>query len=181
MIVGLQFEVENKRNSYLKKIFESIDLSVYYWEIVSDQIRYEVNGIEDQGLFNSCVVEELKKRDMIKPNTTERLERNDYCSELIIDGKSFVKAIKMDNYYFIFSDLKAYSNNEVWGNIETYEDYIDSCCELIFMCVDSVFIEIYCKDEAILRTIHDNCIKNNFDAIKVISDDDAKGKSVVAF
>ena len=181
MIVGLQFEVENKRNNYLKKIFESIDLSVYYWEIVSDQVLYEENGKEEQGLFDTCIIDELKNRGLFKPNTAERMKKGFYDSHVLIDGKSIEKAIERDSYYFIFLDLKAYSNNEVWGNIETYEDFVESNCELIFLCVDSAFIEIYGKNEMVLQTIHDNCIKNNFDAIKVISDDDAKGKSVVAF
>ena len=164
-----------------KKIFRSVDLSRYYWEIVSDQVLYEVGENNEQGLFNSCVIEELERKGFSEPNMSKRAHVGAYDSKVLINGKSIVNAIERDNYYFIFLDLKGYSSKESWGSIETYEDFVDSYCELIFMCTDSSFIEIYCKDELILQTIYNNCKKNNFDNIRYIQDFDAKGRSVIAF
>jgi len=181
MLIGVAFEVENKYSNYLKRIFASIDMSAYYWEIVSDQILYEENGKTEQGLFNACINEEVEKSSQFEPNIDKHTKESVYNKGVFIDGKSFANAIERDSYYFIFSDLKAYSNKKKWGNIETYEDFIDSYCEMIFLCVDSMFIEIYCKDERILQIIYDNCKKNNFNSIKYLVDSEAKQKSLIAF
>ena len=152
-MVGLDVEVKNGYNSYLEKIFKGIEISTYDWEIMTDDILYKENGEIKQGLFKSN----------------------------LLDGIKFNKMIQRESYYMIFVDIRVYPRNAKRTYIQKYQDFIESECQIVFGCVDSSFITIYCKNRKILETIYNNCIEFKFDSVNYISAEQAKGRSLIAF
>ena len=59
---------------------------------------------------------------------------------------SDLKILFKDNiYYVIFADLKAYSKGEEVVDIETYEAFKESKCELVLLVADCTYVTIYAK------------------------------------
>ena len=150
-MVGLDFKIGNEYNNYLYKIFSSIDLSKYLWEIVTDDIICNEN--KNEGLFSSRY----------------------------IDGKNFMNEISKSNYYLIFANLKAFPINAKPKRIENFNDFWESDCQMILLCVDSEFINFYCKDKVLLESVYRNCKKNGFKSIEFVTFEDASHRSMIAF
>lgn len=152
-MIGLDIRVKNEYNIYLHKILNGIDLLEYRYEIYADQIYYIKNGETREGIFNDDV----------------------------LSGEDFIKCISINSYWFIFVDIKAYKVGNASTKIETFEDFLNSNCELVFLCTDSSYIEIYCKDKEILNKIYHNCIGDEFDKVQYVSCDEASGRCLIAF
>ena len=153
-IVGLDIEVKNERNSFLKKIFASIDLSIYDWEILRDEAHHIENDQEISGLF-------------------EALQGN------FTDGPSFIDAISRECYYLIFAEYKAYLPNARRMRTGRYEDFADSECSMAVSCFDVCYIEVYCKDIDILSKIYANCKAMDVVSVTYVSAEQAKGRVVI--
>jgi len=155
MEIGIRVVIKNEYNNYLEKIFAPINLLQYKWEILTDDIFYEEDGKEDQELFKSYLH--------------------------LLEGCSFKKAISRKSYYLIFVDIRAYPCNANIANIQTFEDFMRSECQILFMCWDSSYVNIYCKDKKMLEALYCNCNKFSCESVSYISMEQAKGRTLVAF
>jgi RHS repeat-associated protein len=82
------------------------------------------------------------------------------------------KAIKDRHHNFVyFANIKAYPDNNYSDNINCYDDFLNSNCELVILCSDGIYYEIYSKSEEMIRIIKSNCIKKGFDEIEYITDE----------
>lgn len=142
-MIGLSIRVKNEPDRFLSKIFHGIDLTKYIWEINEDDIMYTENNKHMQGLFENDVM----------------------------SGEEFFKCISKESYYLIFADIKAYLTGSNCVEINTYNDYLASDCQIILLCADSTFIDFYSKDIEILDQVHKNCVYNNFEQITIITED----------
>lgn len=88
-----------------------------------------------------------------------------------IDGMTFLNIINTDYYFVYFDNIKAYSDNNYSDNINYYDDFLNSNCELVILCSDGIYYEIYSKSEEVIRIIKFNCIKKGFDEIEYITDE----------
>lgn len=64
----------------------------------------------------------------------------------IMEGADLKNLLENNVYYIIFADLQAYPKGKV-SEIETYEEFVESECELVLFVVDSCYTVIYCKDK----------------------------------
>lgn len=150
---GLEFQVKNEKNNFLYKILRNVNVLTYEWEIITDDtIDYENLNI-DQGLL---------------------------CSN-VVDGESFFKSIIKEKYYMIFVDVKAFPKNSTHEKIVTVKEFLESDCQMILLCVDSEFIEFYCKEKLIYDTVYHNCIEFSFENIEDISMENNCDRLVIAF
>lgn len=140
-MIGLNIRVKNVSDRFLYKLFNGVDLSKYTWKISADNIMYNENGEHMQEFFGCDTV----------------------------SGEDFKKCISRDSYYMIFADFKAYPVGSNQQDIETYTDYLQSDCQMIILCTDSVFIDFYCKDNEILDKVHKNSLDNNFEQVYAIT------------
>lgn len=152
-MIGLDIRVKNEYSNYLYKIFNGINFSNYIWEINSDDFLYSENGTTIQNLFKAEVLE----------------------------GKEFSKCISRDSYYMIFVDIKAYPIGNERMVIKTLEDFLKSSCEIVLLCTDSEFIEVYSKNMEVLEKVYNNCISNNFEKVEYKSVTDVSERSLVAW
>jgi hypothetical protein len=81
----------------------------------------------------------------------------------ILEGEELLNFIDTaESQYIIFADLKAFPAGANVLEIDTYEDFVVSDCELILLIVDSTHTSIYCKDPKILSELWDNNVGSNF-------------------
>ncbi|MGC7870989.1 DUF2691 family protein [Desulfosporosinus sp. SYSU MS00001] len=92
-------------------------------------------------------------------------------AENYINGKTFVDTISNQNHHVIFANIKAYPPNTSPTELETYEDFIKSDCQLNLLCVDVIYYEIYSKDDFVIETIRSNASKNGFHNVEYITEE----------
>ena len=83
------------------------------------------------------------------------------------DSQELKKNFFSNNYYLIFLNLQGFFEKDE-KEINNYDDFLNSNCEIIILFSDSVFGEIYCKSEKVLNKIHENLQKNNFKNVHLI-------------
>lgn len=74
----------------------------------------------------------------------------------IMAGSALKKLIKDNIYYLLFVDLKAYPKGEVLGEIETYEEFKESKCEVVVLVADGDYIQIYVKNQEEIEMMYEN-------------------------
>ncbi|WP_143318592.1 DUF2691 family protein, partial [Clostridium sp. HBUAS56017] len=87
----------------------------------------------------------------------------------IVNGQEFFRCIQLKDYYLIFADIKAFKNESEITNVDTYDDFINSNCEIALFCTDTIDVELYCKNKVILYNIINNCKNFGVDDIQVLS------------
>ncbi|MFS0862116.1 DUF2691 family protein [Fredinandcohnia sp. 179-A 10B2 NHS] len=142
MIRGISFLIPNEWGNYLHKICNGIDITNYSWRIGDGEI------IEDTDDHS----------DLFKGYNRE------------ISGTELKSLIESKNYYTIFADLQAYPTGNI-SSIETYEEFIQSECEIIIIIIDSIYTAIYCKNAIIRKTLYQNALEAGFTNIEYISDE----------
>lgn len=86
-----------------------------------------------------------------------------------MEGADLKNLLENNVYYIIFADLQAYPKGKV-SAIETYEEFVDSECELVLFVVDSYYTVIYCKDKAKLELLYKNAEDFGFKDTQFITD-----------
>ncbi len=86
-------------------------------------------------------------------------------------NSEFQKLIRYGIYYPVFANIQVYRKQDEIENIQIYQDFINSSCQLALFVTDNEFVDIYVKNEKWLNIIYQNAINNNFENIKYIEDD----------
>jgi hypothetical protein len=95
----------------------------------------------------------------------------DLFEEKQVDGKEFLNKIIQLDYSVIFANIKGYTDKSISGKINYYNDFLNSNCELIILCYDVFFYEIYSKSEKVIEIIKSNCIKKGYEEIQYITEE----------
>ncbi len=127
---GIRFKIPNTYGRFLADMLSPIDFTSYSWFVGGEESYRVKDGDLDHPLF---------------PEETE------------MDGETFSHLIHQDEHYLIFVNLKAFSKGPV-KDIETYEVFRESHCELALLIVDSTFVDIYCKDEPLLESLYQHAL-----------------------
>lgn len=153
MNIGIKFKIHNEYGNYLKQILNNLDTTNDIWKIEEDEV-------------------------LVKDN-----QNNGYLfpqQKCILDNMEFMEIISCEEYYTIFINIKLYrSEDEVI--IENYEDFLKSTCILVLFITDNEFVDIYSKDENMLKIIYKNALENEFSDIKYITENDSKRKKFSAY
>lgn len=134
MIRGLHLTSFNQYNNYLFTIFSSVNCEDYQWFITEDEI-YTKTANQLSPLF--------EKKEL--------------------SGFNFLQLIKDNLYYLIFINIQAYKKENTAAPIffKNYQEFYNSDCNLILLCTDSIYFDIYCKNIDILENIAERC-RNHF-------------------
>ncbi len=98
------------------------------------------------------------------------LSGENYFDQASYSNEEFKKLIEDGIYYPVFATIQIYRIQDEVGDIQTYEDFIRSKCQLILFITDNEFVDIYAKNEAWLNVIYRNTKDNNFENIQYIED-----------
>ncbi|AEP90933.1 YncE [Bacillus subtilis subsp. subtilis str. RO-NN-1] len=88
----------------------------------------------------------------------------------IVDGADFAKQLKTNQYYTIFVELQAFPYGKTINQVNTYEEFADSDCELVLLIADNSYVSIYCKNKNIIEKLYFNALQNDFEDVQFITD-----------
>lgn len=84
------------------------------------------------------------------------------------NGYDFKNKLVSD-HYVIFLKLQAYLENGAFSEIRTYDDFLQSDCEILLLIYDCNFVEIYAKDKKLISSFYNNAIDNCWNSVKYIT------------
>lgn len=144
-MIGLAFRVEDVAGSILADIFSGTPIEQFVWVIGDSEILHR----DDEGRLQSSIFDKE-----------------------VLEGTEFRKRIELPNYRLINADIKAFSSGKRIEDIESYGDYLQSDCVLALFCIDTVYVEVYCKTESVLDAITQNCTRFGFKDMALIASED---------
>lgn len=97
-------------------------------------------------------------------------EGNYLFDKTIYNDEEFKQLINSNEYYIIFANIQLYSEHED-EVIRNYIDYKKSKCTLILSVIDNIYVQVYSKDLTMLNQINKNLIDNDFQNVRVITED----------
>ena len=124
----------------LYQILKPIDVKGYCWYNVEEQNEVWDENIEDA-----------------------------FFKENLYDGESFLQKITL-NHFIVFLKLQAYLEKGSFSNIDTYEEFQKSDCQMILLIYDCECVEIYSKDMTVLKSIYDQALLNNYTEVEFIDE-----------
>lgn len=92
---------------------------------------------------------------------------SDLFKESIYKNSTFKEVISNNKYYLISGNILAFKSSN-YKDINTYEDFQNSDCEILVVVVDSYYVDVYVKNDKILEQIRNNAIDNKFKNIEYI-------------
>ena len=127
----IELEFRNEYSNYLYKIFEGINFSNYYFEVLEDDIINNIDGNIKSNLFD--------KR--------------------IIDYKTFIEVTQNNSYYILFTTIKAYRKEVATDKIiqRNCSDVAKSNCDVMIICYDCCYVYVFIINEKLTERIMHNC------------------------
>ena len=141
---GISFKAPNKYGHILIDILNGVDLNLFQWNVMQADIIW---SIPQKGLSSFFDVEQN------------------------ISGSELIKQITKDDYYVLFIVLKAFPLDSKIMEINNYRDFLHSDCQLALLIYDVTNVEIYCKEDRLLKIITDNIINNGYSQIEEITEE----------
>lgn len=141
---GISFEIPNEYGCLLGDALQPIDVKIYNWKIGDGESYKFLNGRLEEALFPE--------------------------DQPILEGSELENLIEANEYYVIFANLQAFPKGNI-SNIETYEGFTESDCELAVLIVDCIYATIYCKNQDTIELLHRNALVKGFKDIEYITDE----------
>ncbi|MCU5378528.1 DUF2691 family protein [Bacillus cereus] len=145
---GITVDIPNENDKLLWKVLKPIDISSFDWWVASEESYLVARGGLDEALFPE------------EPS--------------IVEGSDLKRLFKDNTYYLIFADLKAYPKGEVLEEIETYEEFKESKCEVVVLVADGDYIHIYAKDQKAIELMYENARNQGFYVEYVTDENDGR-------
>ena len=98
----------------------------------------------------------------------------------VLNGQNFKETISCPSYYAVFANLQAYPIGSEFNELNSYEDFLKSSCEIAMFICDNIFVDIYVKDENIINTIKYTAEQCDFKEIDYITDENDCNKEFCA-
>jgi len=135
-LIGISFEVPNEYGKILGAITTNVDVEKYFW-------------------YNVEAFDQTFKQDITPPGDF-LFKKETY------NGHEFIDIINSHEYYTVFSKLQAYLKEAHYREINTYDEYINSDCEILIIIVDCIFVDIFAKDVGVLKKVEEIAIQKQF-------------------
>ncbi|KPU56366.1 DUF2691 family protein [Bacillus wiedmannii] len=145
---GITVDIPNEYDNLLWKVLKPIDISSFDWWVGSEESYLVARGGLDEALFPE------------EPS--------------IVEGSDLKRLCKDNIYYVIFADLKAYPKGEEVVDIETYEEFKESKCELVLLVADCTYVTIYAKDQKAIELMYENARNQGFYVEYVTDENDGR-------
>ncbi|MCY8655693.1 DUF2691 family protein [Bacillus spizizenii] len=141
---GVSFQIPNEYGNYLWRILQPLEIANYMWQTSGESYVVVDGELDNEELFN------------------------DYA---IVEGTDFANRLKTNQYYTIFVELQAFPFGKTVNQVRTYEEFIDSDCELVLLIADNSYVSIYCKNKNAIEQLYFNALKNDFEEVQFITDE----------
>ena len=91
------------------------------------------------------------------------------------NGKDFLQQIQK-KHFIVFIKLQAYDQDGAYCDITTYHDFLQSDCQILILINDCEFLEIFMKDEALIKDVYQNALSSGYHATYITDDNDGRTK-----
>ncbi|PEF34269.1 DUF2691 family protein [Bacillus wiedmannii] len=145
---GIFVDIPNEYDNLLWKVLKSINITSFDWRVENEESYFVLSD----GLGPELFSEDNK----------------------VMSGLELKKLIKDNIYYLIFADLKAYSKGEEVVDIETYEEFKESKCELVLLVADCTYVTIYAKDQKKIELMYENARNQGYYVEYVTDENDGR-------
>lgn len=145
MVRGIMFEIPNDYGQHLADILKPSDITALNWLVEPEESYLVADNQLDIPFF---------------PDEQE-----------IIDGSTMHNLINSESYYLIFVDVKGFPKGKNAAQITTYEEFVNSDCELIVLIADCSYTTIYCKNEEVTRKLYKNALELEYGNLEYITDE----------
>ncbi|MDQ2085735.1 DUF2691 family protein [Herbivorax sp. ANBcel31] len=95
---------------------------------------------------------------------------------LVIDGYNLKCKFECVKHLAIFGEFIAFLPDDVPCEINTYNEFLKSKAEIVFLVVDSSYYDIYCKDICLIEKIYVFAQSYGFKEIEYIDENDPRYK-----
>lgn len=137
---GVRFRIQQTLSKPLYQILNCIDVQRFHW----------YNVLEQNEVFDNS-------------------RNNIYLYDCDYSGESFLDNIRKE-HFVLFVKLQGYVDYNELLNINSYEEFRNSNCQLLLLIYDCEYVEIYSKNPIITDVLYKNAILNNFGEIEYITD-----------
>ncbi|HMM06956.1 MAG TPA: DUF2691 family protein [Clostridiales bacterium] len=96
-------------------------------------------------------------------------------------GIDFKKIIIHNIYYVVFANIKAFFNKNDISEIKDFHDFMQSKCQMVIICCDAEFVEIYCKSFDDLEIIRRNALEHDYQDVEEITSENDQRIDFSAF
>jgi len=151
---GISFEIPNAFGKYLFEILNTINITEFFWRIGGGEAYYIESNQLDTSLFPPVDV---------------------------IDGTTLYSTISKKDYYLIFADLKGFTEETDVREIENYQEFLKSKCQLVLLVVDSSWVYIYSKDQDTIKQLYSNAVAAKYNNIDYLTDENDSLTTLIAF
>ena len=136
---------------------------------ISFQIPNKYGSILNE-ILDNVDVEGFNWYNIQDQNQVLNLNDNPLFNKEQYSGKDFKYIINQKDYYILFIKLQAILGNK-FEPINNYSDFLKSDSQILLLIYDSVYVEIYIKDQYIATVIKNNAERYHFMNIEYICDD----------
>lgn len=125
-MLGYKFIIEENTSNVLKELLSNINLNKYYVFIKEDEIIPDsISSLDDNSLFRNSVYKYL----------------------------DFSKELESKKYQSIFMRLDFSKSDISKEEISSPKEYLQSSIEMLIIVTDSIYGEVYCKNQGVLSKI----------------------------
>ena len=129
-MLGLKINLENDYNNYLSPIIEATKDIKGAWKSEFCEIYKFENG-----------------------------KTESFPIPVYLSNDEFYNLLKSPPYYIIFLNIQLFVNDLANQNVHNYKSFIESDCLLIVTIVDSTYLNVISKDNALIKKIESNMKK----------------------
>lgn len=125
------------------------------WDTILNKIFYEMD-------FSECVWK-------IVDDDVHGKELDMFFSKDEYSNDEFMEIIK-EKHYPVALNLQMFLKSKMVENVYSYNEFLKSSCQLVLNIVDNIFVDIYAKNENVLKKIHNNAVNFGFMDVSYIND-----------
>jgi hypothetical protein len=140
---GITFEIPNEHGKILGNILKTFNAEIFNWYIGGEESYFIQNDTLGDALFDQEIYG--------------------------MDGRVLKELLENNEYYILFANFKAFPKEKEIINVQTYEEFLNSDCQLVLLVVDCVYATIYCKDQGKLEALCHNAIRNGYEDVEYIT------------
>lgn len=125
------------------------------WDTILNKIFYEMDFSE--------YVWKIVDDDVHGKELDMFFSKDEYSND------EFMEIIK-EEHYPVALNLQMFLKSNIGENVYSYNEFLNSSCQLVLMIVDNIFVDIYAKNDDVLKKIHDNATCFGFTDVSYIND-----------
>jgi len=142
---GIRFEIPNAYGRFLGEILKPMEVSNFDWFIGEEESYFVVDDTLGDDLFPDVIMG--------------------------MNGEELQKIIDDNEYYLIFANLKAFPKGSQITDVITYEDYVESECQMVLLVIDSIYVTVYCKDLEKVEELYNHINRQGFESLEYLTDE----------